>query len=183
MSIYFKRLILNKCKCLADLSIQSINNPVIVFRSRQNPLRHQCRRCHGKHVSFRVMLWTLASHCNCPIYFIWWAFLMRYRTRFGKRWGSINNKILLTASYIFSLPPFTKKLAKTHYPFQRMIYINNVPFSSKWRHDISPLLSYTGLFVQVRPLLNTVLVWLKMKYSFITIGNLVYSIAIDCPQS
>ena len=33
---------------LADLSIQTLNNPVIVFRSQNNPFRHQRRRRLGK---------------------------------------------------------------------------------------------------------------------------------------
>ena len=106
-------------------------NPAIVFRSRQNPLWHQRRRYHGNHTSFHATLWTSASHCNCPIYFVWWTFLVCKRTSFGKRWGSINDKLLLTVSHIFPRqnPPWTKKSAKTQLqrdPFWR-IGVFNVP--------------------------------------------------------
>ena len=70
----------------------------MVFRSQTKPWWRQRRRRHGKRESFRTTLWTTAFNCNCPIYLVWWPFLVCYRTSFGKRWGSINDKLLLAVS-------------------------------------------------------------------------------------
>ena len=71
-----------------------------------------------------------AQHNGCQLFIaialsISWAFLVCEKTSFGKRWGSINDKTLLTVSHIFFLTKIlhvTRNRRKTplqRNPFQR----------------------------------------------------------------
>ena len=93
------------------------------------------------------------TNCTCPIYFVWWIFLVCYRIRVGISWGSITDKILLYSLSHFVLAEILHVPKNRPNPFAKgpfsevkylIICMTIIPYllSTLWRRVYPRLVHY-----------------------------------------